>query len=48
MHCNNILVPEQFGFSKVVTFKYAAFILTDNVLKSVNQKMYDGEIFCDL
>jgi hypothetical protein len=42
------LVPEQFGFRKGVSTEDAAFKLTDNVLKSVNQKMHVGGIFCDL
>jgi hypothetical protein len=42
------LVPEQFGFWKDMSTEDAAFKLTDNVLKSVNQKMHVGGIFCDL
>jgi hypothetical protein len=42
------LVPEQFGFRKGVSTEDAAFKLTDNVLKSVDQKMNVGGIFCDL
>ncbi|PNF23822.1 hypothetical protein B7P43_G15913 [Cryptotermes secundus] len=48
MHCNNILVPEQYGFRKGVSTEDAAFKLTDNVLKSIDQKRHVGGIFCDL
>jgi hypothetical protein len=37
-----------FGFRKGVSTEDAAFKLTDNVLKSINQKMHVGGIFCDL
>jgi hypothetical protein len=42
------LVPEQFGFRKGVSTYDVAYKLTDNVLKSLNQKMHVGGIFCDL
>jgi hypothetical protein len=42
------LVLEQFGFRKGVSTEDAAFKLTDNVLKSINQKMHVGGIFCNL
>jgi hypothetical protein len=45
MHTNNILVPEQYGFRKGVSTADTAFKLTDNVLKSINQKMHVGGIF---
>jgi hypothetical protein len=48
MQTNNILVPEQFGFRQRKSTNNAAFKLTDIVLKSVNQKMHGGGIFCDL
>jgi hypothetical protein len=48
MHTNNILVPEQSGFRKGVSTEDAVFKLTDNVLRSINQKMHVGGIFCDL
>jgi hypothetical protein len=47
MHCNNILVPEQYGFRKGMTTEGVAYKLTDNVLKPVTKKMHVGEIFCD-
>jgi hypothetical protein len=37
MQTNNILVPEQFGFRKGMSTEDAAFSLTENVLKSINQ-----------
>jgi hypothetical protein len=48
LQTNNILVPEQFGFRKGISTENAAFKLTDGVLKSLNQKMHVGGIFCDL
>jgi hypothetical protein len=48
MHTNNILVPEQFGFRQGKSTDNAAFKLTNSILKSINQKMHVGEIFCDL
>jgi hypothetical protein len=45
---NNILVPEQFGFRKGISTENAALKLTDCILKSHNQKMHVGGIFCDL
>jgi hypothetical protein len=48
MHTNNILVPEQFGFRQGESTDNAAFKLTNSVLKSINQKMHVGGIFCDL
>jgi hypothetical protein len=48
MQTNNILVPEKFGLSQGKSTDNAAFKLTDSVLKSVNQKMHVGGIFCDL
>jgi hypothetical protein len=38
MHTNNILVPEQFDFRKGLSTENAEFILTDNILKAINQK----------
>jgi len=48
MHTNNIIVQEEFGFRQQSSTENAAFKLTDNVLKSINQKMHVGGIFCDL
>jgi hypothetical protein len=44
----NTLVPEQFGFMQGKSIDNATFKLTNSVLKSVNQKMHVGGIFCDL
>jgi hypothetical protein len=41
---NNILVPEQFGYQKVIYTENAAFILTKSVLKSITGKMHVGGI----
>jgi hypothetical protein len=48
LQTNNILVPEQFGFRKGISTENATFKLTDSVLKSLNQKMHVGGVFCDL
>jgi hypothetical protein len=42
------LVPEQFGFRKGISTEDVTYKLTDNVLKSTNQKMHVGGIFCYL
>jgi len=48
LQTNNILAPEQYTFRKGKSTDDAAFRLTDSVLKSLNQKLYVGGIFCDL
>jgi hypothetical protein len=48
LQTNNTLVPEQFDFREGISTENAAFRLTDSVLKSVNQKIHIGGIFCDL
>jgi hypothetical protein len=48
MHTNKILVPVQFGFRQGKSADNASFKLRNSVLKSINQKMHAGEIFCDL
>jgi hypothetical protein len=49
MHTNTILVPEQFASGKENLQKMnAALKLTNSVLKSINQNMHAGGIFCDL
>ena len=48
LQTNNILAPEQYAFRKGKSTEDAAFRLTDSVLKSLNQKLYVGGIFCDL
>jgi hypothetical protein len=47
-HTNNIFVQEQHAFRKGMSTEDAAFRLTDSVLKSLNQKLHVGGIFCDL
>jgi hypothetical protein len=42
------MISEQFGFRKGISTENAIFGLTDRVLKSLNQKMHVGGIFCDL
>jgi hypothetical protein len=46
LHTNNILVTEQYGFKVGISTEDAAFRLTDNVHKSINQK--PQFFFCDL
>jgi hypothetical protein len=48
LHANNVLVTEQYDFSKRISNEDAAFGLTDSVFESINQKMHVGGIFCDL
>jgi len=45
---NNILVTEQYSFSKGISTEDTAFILTDSVFKSINHTIHVGGIFCDL
>jgi hypothetical protein len=45
-HTNNILVREEYGFRKGTLTENPAFRLTDSILKSINQKMHIGGIFC--
>jgi hypothetical protein len=42
-----LLVPEQLGFRQGKSTDNAAFKLTNSVLKSINQKMHVGVIFCN-
>jgi hypothetical protein len=46
MNTNNVLVPEQFSFGEGLSTKNAAFELINNMLKSINQKMHVGLVFC--
>jgi hypothetical protein len=48
LHANNILVTEHYGRSKGISTSDAAFILTNSVFKSANQKKHVGGIFYDL
>jgi hypothetical protein len=45
---SNKLITEEHGFDKEISTESAAFRITDTVLKSINQKMHVGGIFCDL
>jgi hypothetical protein len=45
MPTNNILVP---SFRKGLSTENAGFILIDNVLKAVKQKMHVEGILCDV
>jgi hypothetical protein len=47
-HTKHILVTKQYGFRIGISTENAAFRLTDNVFKSVNQKCMLDKIFCDL
>jgi hypothetical protein len=42
------MVPEQHTFRKGMSSEDAAFRLPDSVLKSLNQKLHVGGMFCDL
>jgi len=48
LQSNYILAPEQYAFRKGKSTEDAAFRLTDSVLKSLNQKLCVGGMFCDL
>jgi hypothetical protein len=48
MHCKIILVAEQFGLRKGISTEDVTYKLTDNMLKSINQKMHVRGIFCDI
>jgi len=48
LQTNNILAPEKYAFRKGMSTENAAFRLTDSVLKSLNQELYVGGVFCDL
>jgi len=48
LQTNYTLGPEQYAFRNGKSTEDAAFRLTDSVLKSLNQKLYVGRIFCDL
>jgi hypothetical protein len=48
LHANNILVPEQFWFSKGISTEKVTFTLTNNILNSINQWRQIRGIFCDL
>jgi exonuclease III len=45
---NNILATEQFGFRSCSSTEKASYRLMDEILKSLNNKLMVGGIFCDL
>jgi hypothetical protein len=45
---NNLLVENQFGFRKGYTTDDAIFKLINKILKTLNNKMKVGSVFCDL
>ena len=48
LNTHNILEPEQHAFERGMSTEDAAFRLTNNVLRSLNQKLHVGGIFCDI
>jgi len=48
LHTKNILVTEQYGFSKWISTENAAFRLKGCVFKHINHKKHVGGICCDL
>jgi hypothetical protein len=48
LHTKNILVTEQYGFSKGISTENAAFRLTGSVVKHIKHKKHVGGICCDL
>jgi len=45
---NNILVKEQFGFRCNISTETAIYTLINNILSSLNDKIFVGGLFCDL
>ena len=48
ININNILVKEQFGLRTNSSTEIAAYILINNILSSLNNKLMVGGLFCDL
>jgi hypothetical protein len=48
IEANNILATEQYGFRPGASTEKATFQLTEEILKSLNNRMMAGGIFCDL
>jgi hypothetical protein len=48
LHTDIILVTRRYGFRKMISTEDAACRLTDSVFISINPKMHDREMFCDL
>jgi hypothetical protein len=45
---NNVLVKEQFGVRTNAFTEIAVYILINNILQSLNNKLLVGGLFCDL
>jgi len=48
INISNILVKEQFGFRTNSSTEVATYILINNILSSVHNKLLVGGLFCDL
>jgi hypothetical protein len=48
IHIKNISVPEHFDFRKCISSEDVAIKLTEKMLKSINQNVHVGDVFCDL
>jgi hypothetical protein len=48
IEANNILASKQYGFTLGASTEKATFQLTAEILKSSNNRMMAGGIFCDL
>jgi len=48
LNISNILVKEQFGFRTNSSTEVAVYILINNILSSVHNKLLVGGLFCDL
>jgi len=48
ININNIPVKEQFVFRTTSSTEIAAYILINNILSSLNNKLLVGGLFCDL
>jgi hypothetical protein len=47
-HCNNIITPEQFGFRKERNKETTIYILTNYILKTLDECSQILGIVCDL
>lgn len=48
LYVNKIITPEQFGFRKNSNTETAIYTLTDNILKTLDERNHILGIFCDL
>jgi len=48
INIKNLLVKEQFGFRTNSSTEIAAYILINNILSSLNNKLLVDGLFCDL